>query len=106
MKNSGFSTGKRYILQNRHFQDKCEKSSKKPAKILPKSTPNPSNIGKKSINIDQKSDADLRCAKKSEKNVKKCEKVTQDPPKRSDIKTSTGYAKPPQKGAKPLPREV
>ena len=44
--------------------------------------------------------------KKSETNAKKCEKVAQDPPKRSDIKTSTAYAKPPQKGAKPLPREV
>ena len=106
MKNSGFPKGKHYILQNRHFQEKLEKSSKKPPKILPKSTPNPSNIGKKSINIDQKSDADLRCAKKAKKSAKKCEKVAQEPPKGSRIKKTTGYAKPPQKGAKPLPREV
>ena len=67
MKNSGFPEGKHYILQNLHFQEKLEKSSKKPPKILPKSTPNPSKIGKKSTNIDQKSDADLRCETKSEK---------------------------------------
>ena len=65
MKNSGFPGGKHYILQNRHFQEKLEKSLQKPPKILPKSTPNPSKISKKSINIDQKSDADLRCAKKA-----------------------------------------
>ena len=67
MKNSGFPEGKHYILQNRYFQEKLEKSSKQPPKILPKSTPNPSKIGKKSTNIDQKSDADLRCAKKAKK---------------------------------------
>ena len=67
MKNSGFPLGKHYILQNRHFQEKLEKSSKKPPKILPESTPNPSKIGKKSTNIVQKSDADLRCEKKGEK---------------------------------------
>ena len=67
MKDNGFSWGKHYILQNRHFQEKLEKSSKKPPKILLKSTPNPPKIGKKSTNIDQKSDADLRCEKKSEK---------------------------------------
>ena len=38
MKNSGFPIGKHYILQSRHFQEKLEKSSKKPPKILPKST--------------------------------------------------------------------
>ena len=67
MKNSGFPEGKHYILQNRHFREKLEKSSKQPPKILPKSTPNPSKIGKKSTNIDQKSDADVRCAKKAKK---------------------------------------
>ena len=86
MKNSGFSTGKRYILQNRHFQDKCEKSSKKFAKILPKSTPNPSNIGKKSINIDQKSDADLRCAKKAKKMLKNAKKWPKTLPKGAILK--------------------
>ena len=54
MKNSGFPDGKHYILQNRHFEEKLEKSSKQPPKILPKSTPNPSKIGKKSTNIDKK----------------------------------------------------
>ena len=54
MKNSGFPTGKRYILQNRHFQEKYEKSWKKPPRILPKSTQNPPKIGKKSKNINEK----------------------------------------------------
>ena len=67
MKNSGFSIGKRYILQNRHFQEKCEKSLKKPPRILPKSTQNPPKIVKKSKNIDEESDADLRCAEQVEK---------------------------------------
>ena len=44
--------------------------------------------------------------KKSEKDGKKYEKVAQEPPKGSTLKNSTAYAKPPQKGAKPLPREV
>ena len=43
--------------------------------------------------------------KNNDINVNKCEKVAQDPPKRSRIKIPTAYAKPPQKGAKPLPRE-
>ena len=87
MKNSGFSEGKRYILQNRHFQEKLEKSSKKTPKILPKSTPNPSKIGKKSINIDQKSDADLRCAKKAKKMRKNAKKWPKSPPKGAHSKT-------------------
>ena len=81
MKNSGFSSGKRYILQNRHFQEKIEKSSKKPPKILPKSTPNPSKIGKKSTNIDQKSDADLSFAKKAKKVIQNAKKWPKSPPK-------------------------
>ena len=74
MKNSGFSTGKRYILQNRHFQEKCEKSSNKSAKILPKSTQNPSKIDQETKNIDKKSDADLSFAKKAKKVIKNAKK--------------------------------
>ena len=79
MKNSVFSCGKRYILQNRHFQEKCEKSSKKSAKILPKSTQNPSKIDQETKNIDKKSDADIRVRKneKMRKIAKKCEKSSQ-----------------------------
>ncbi len=86
MKNSGFPIGKHYILQNRYFQEKLEKSLKKPPKILPKSTPNPSKIGKKSINIDQKSDADLRCAKKAKKMLKNAKKWPKTLPKGAILK--------------------
>ena len=81
MKNSGFSWGKRYILQNRHFQEKCEKSSKKYAKILPKSTQNPPKIDQETKNIDKKSDADLSFAKKAKKVIKNAKKWPKSPPK-------------------------
>ena len=81
MKNSGFSMGKHYILQNRHFQDKCEKSSKKPAKILPKSTQNPPKTDQETKNIDKKSDADLSFAKKAKKTIKNAKKWPKSPPK-------------------------
>ena len=100
MKNSGFSWGKRYILQNRHFQEKGEKSSKKPAKILPKSTQNPPKIDQETKNIDPKSDADLRCAKKATK----CEKVAQDPPKRSKIKKLDGIREASSEGGEAPPK--
>ena len=86
MKNSGFSTGKRYILQNRYFQEKCEKAAKKSAKILPKSTQNPSKIDQETKNIDKKSDADLRRAKKAKKMPKHAKKLPQDHPKGGDSK--------------------
>ena len=100
MKNSGLSTGKRYILQNRHFQEKCEKSSKKPAKILPKSTPNPPKIDKETKNIDPKSDADLRCAKK----VKKIEKMRKRGPRalqKGEIQILDGIREASSEGLRP-----
>ena len=51
MKDVGFSIGKRYVLQNRHFQEKCEKSSKN----APKSSQNPPKILPESWKIDPKS---------------------------------------------------
>ena len=81
MKNNGFSWGKRNIFTKSAFSRKLRKIVKKPPKILPKSTQNPPRIGKKSKNIDQKIDADLRCAKKNEKMQKNAKKWPKSPPK-------------------------
>ena len=46
LKNSNFPWEKYNFLQNRHFQEKWEKSVKNPPQILPKSTPNPPKTSK------------------------------------------------------------
>ncbi len=82
-------------FEDHRFRRKCEKSSKNPPEILPKSSRNPPKIDENLEKIDKNCHDDLR----SQKNAKKMPKIAkngptwpQELPKGRGAKTSAGYA--------------
>ena len=74
-----------------------EKHAKNHRKNLSKSLPKPPEIDSKSKKIEENRSKNASWRKmrpKIEKMRKNCEKVAQDPPKRTRFKTPTGYAMP------------
>ena len=75
-------------FEDRRFRRKCEKSSKNPPEILPKSSRNPPKIDENLKKIDKNYHDDLRSqknTKKMPKIAKNCPTWPQDPSKRSVV---------------------